>query len=107
MSRDVLVGIVSDEQDWDAVVTRARREQDWIVQRWVPRKLRRVPAIVGGRIVDYVNVPVDCPFLVEGAHAGGLSKISGYYAPVGERAEGPLRRVLAAAPIAVQRSTAS
>jgi hypothetical protein len=107
MSWDVHIGIVSDDEQWNGYIKRARREQDWIVQKWVPRPLRRVPAIVDGTVVDYVNVPVDCPFMVDGANAGGLSKISGYYAPVGARANGPLRRVLAAAPIAVQRSTVS
>jgi hypothetical protein len=95
----VFVGVICTDDGWEQVVRRALGEESWIVQEVVRRPLRRVPAVVDGRIVDYVNIPVDCPFLVDGHRWGGLTKMSGYYA--GSVATPSYRAVPVAAPIAL------
>ena len=75
--RDVHIGRESTPQRWRALATRAlASEEDWVVQEYVSIPTMKVPVVTGGRmqmVEKKVNIN---PFVLQGAFAGAVARLS-------------------------------
>ena len=75
-ARRVYIGRETPDGDWNAVVDRALKEEDWVIQEQVPVPAMTVPAVVNQRL-DFIYKKFNFNILVFGGkYAGSFVRLS-------------------------------
>jgi len=73
--RDVMIGAESNDEDWNAAIGRALKE-NWVVQELVGQPKITVPVVINQKLdFEYKKAGISI-FAADGKYAGGLSRLS-------------------------------
>ncbi|HOW87912.1 MAG TPA: glutathionylspermidine synthase family protein [Candidatus Omnitrophota bacterium] len=75
-ARNVAIGRETPDSDWNAVVDRALKEEDWVIQEYVSVPAMTVPEVVNQKL-DFIYKKYNFNLLVFGGkYAGGFARLS-------------------------------